>query len=166
MQHFDDYQTFTDVTLVVQNSQDTLVYFALGLVGEAGEYAAKISDLIQHYKSVRENSRNLPLSEQDLLRQKTLEEALEALNRVVAASIQAEILKKEIRSGIKELPHVTIFSQNEQDDASFELGDLCYYVAQSAKRLKKKFSEIIMMNVAKTTRRMKNNTVIGSGDHR
>lgn len=72
----------------------------------------------------------------------------------------AEKLKRLIRED----------KQNISDDAreaiALELGDVLWYVAQSALRLRYKLSDIAQMNIDKLASRRKRNKILGSGDNR
>lgn len=72
----------------------------------------------------------------------------------------AEKLKRLIRENKK------VIDDETRSALALELGDVLWYVAQSALRLQYKLSDIARMNVQKLDSRRKRNKIHGSGDNR
>jgi len=161
MQHFDDYQTFTD-SVAIYNPDQGIGYTTLGIVGEAGEYAEKIGEIASYCNKTYRNSED----EEFKHRKETLAELKAILAQAKEIGVKAEKLKKEIRGGEKRLPPLIIYSTDEREGLSKELGDLQWYVAQAAKSIKMTLSAIVSLNVSKLIRRKKKGVIHGSGDNR
>ena len=56
--------------------------------------------------------------------------------------------------------------KKNREELAYELGDVMWYIAQLSTELDLKLSKIIKMNIMKLAKRMKSNTLHGSGDHR
>ncbi len=169
MQHFDDYQTFTDTTLVIPAEEaNNIGYSTLGLIGEIGEYSEKIHKLITNTARMsNQDWKHIPPPAQPKdSANKTTSELLNILNEVIITCARAEKLKKEIRDGDKKLSKITIFSADERDEVEKELGDLLWYCSRAASSLKLKFSHVISINVKKLIRRIQKGVLHGSGDNR
>jgi hypothetical protein len=148
MQNFDDYQTFTDATLVMPlEKANNVGYSTLGLVGEVGEYAKTILNLAHINPKATDCS----------------EEFLSILSEVTKVCAKAENLKKEVRRGDKTLPNITIFSTDERDEIVGELGDIFWYASRAASSIKMKLSQVIGINVSKLIRRMQAGIISGWG---
>jgi len=163
MQHFDDYQTFTNSVAIYDPNQG-IGYTTLGLVGEAGEYAGKILSIADY--SNRATHKTLPDTEESLHQKKTFAELVLVLEQAKQIGAKAEKLKKEIRGGEKRLPPIIIYSVEERDEVAKELGDLAWYVAQAAKCIKMTLSAVVSLNVSKLIRRKKKGVIHGEGDNR
>lgn len=110
---FEYYDQFTAET-DTGNYGDSLVYPALGVCGEAGEYADKVKKLWRN-KGVNDNK---GLSEEDRL----------------------GLIK--------------------------ELGDICWYISSSARRLGSSFEQVIEENIKKLTDRRARGVIKSEGDNR
>ena len=158
MEHFNDYQRFTDITATYP-TESALGYTACGLVGEVGEYAEKISKIIT--LNNRTATGKFPQESLD-----TLAELKEILDASAELSKRAEKLKKEIRSRKVTLPPIVIWSREEAEELISEVGDLQWYIAQAAKALRAKLCDVVTRNVDKLVSRMKRDVIFGSGDRR
>lgn len=152
MQHFDDYQLFTNTTAIYP-SDIGLVYTNLGLAGEVGEYTEKMLEVIRQRKG--QNPTNA-----------TLNRCVEIFEKVVEAAREAEKLKKLLRSGEESLPPIALFSADERDELVLESGDILYYLAENATHLQVDLSKVAYESVRKTGSRKKRNKIQGNGDHR
>ncbi len=155
MQHFDDYQLFTDTTAVYP-ADIGLPYATLGLVGEAGEYAEKILNIAKMRTNVVVSFEQLG----------PYEEFKELLKQAAEIGRRAEVLKKELREGKKKMPPVVVFSKDERDELVGELGDAQHYVARNARHLQVDLSYIAYENVRKTGDRKRRGVINGEGDNR
>jgi NTP pyrophosphatase (non-canonical NTP hydrolase) len=72
----------------------------------------------------------------------------------------AEKLKRLVRANKRYV------SDEERAAIALELGDILWYVAQSALRMRYKLSEIAHLNIEKLQSRRRRNKVLGSGDNR
>ena len=154
MEHFNDYQRFTDITAIYPQ-ESALGYTACGLVGEVGEYAEKISKIIESNKLTYK-----------LENEEVLNELKSILDDSAALSQRAEKLKKAIRSREVILPPIVIWSCEEREELISEVGDLQWYIAQAAKALKQSLKDVVAKNVDKLVGRMKRNVIHGNGDRR
>ena len=153
MQHFDDYQIFTDSTAIYP-LEIGLPYTTLGLVGEIGEYAEKILGLnISHIKKDPELSAQF-------------ESLKEILSSAVEVGKRAEELKKALRKKEKTIPHLIVWSGDERDELVKELGDVQHYIARSARHLQIDLSQVAYDNVKKLSSRKARGVVEGEGDNR
>ena len=164
MQHFDDYQTFTN-SIAIYDTNQGIGYTALGLVGEVGEYADKI-EAIADYSNKTKHYKRHPNDEEWESKNETLLELTSILKQAKEVGAKAEKLKKEIRSGTKFLPPIVLYSAEERDEVAKELGDVLWYVAQAAKMIKMTLSAIVSLNVKKLIRRNKKGLIHGNGDNR
>jgi NTP pyrophosphatase (non-canonical NTP hydrolase) len=155
MQHFDDYQLFTDST-VVYPYELGLPLSTLGLLGESGEYAAKILEVTKMRASVAVSFEQLA----------PYEEFKEILKQATQLSERAEKLKRELRDGLKKMPPVVIFSGDEREELVKELGDTQHYIARNARHLQVDLSYVAHQNVKKLTDRQRRKVISGKGDNR
>lgn len=72
----------------------------------------------------------------------------------------AEKIKKLMREGIKEL------TEEDRQELKKELGDVFWYLANTAKELNFRLSEIASFNVEKLADRAKRGRIFGNGDNR
>lgn len=108
---FSEYEAFTNTTAKFPTGGNyPVVYTALGLNGEAGEYAEKVKKI---------------------LRDKDGE------------------ISDEYRTAMIK-----------------ELGDVAWYLAQSAKAIGSSLEEVVQLNVEKLTKRLQDNKIKGEGDDR
>jgi len=155
MQHFDDYQLFTDTTAIYP--QDIgLPYSTLGLLGETGEYAEKILGLTSNQRKVVHNYDQIG----------PYEEFKEILKQAAELGRRAEILKKALRNGDKKMPPVIVFSADERDELVLELGDAQHYLARNARHLSTNLSTVAYENIKKISGRQRRGVIHGEGDHR
>lgn len=153
MQHFDDYQKFTDVT--VSYPEDSAIgYTAMGIVGEAGEYAEKILQLTDQVSEVQDDEKE------------AFEELREVLMQAIDVGQRAEILKKKLRARKARIPNIIIWSSDQRDNLQKELGDILFYIARAICALRMKFSHIADNNVSKLISRLKRGVIEGDGDNR
>ncbi len=126
-----------------------LLYTALGIAGESGEYLEKL------YKYARTNGKGAPV------------DVAGPVYDFIDAAKQLEILKKSIRNDGFE-PGIRIVVPREEDalKAAHELGDLLWYVSQAAKNLGFTLGEIAAMNLEKLRSRRERGVVKGAGDNR
>lgn len=158
MEHFNDYQRFTDITATYPQDS-ALGYTACGLVGEVGEYAEKVSKIIvMNRKTARGH-----FSEESYA---ALDELKSILDESAELSKRAERLKKDIRSRKVVLPPIVIWSREEREELVSEVGDLQWYIAQAAKSLQQKLCDVVTRNVDKLVSRMKRDVICGEGDRR
>lgn len=155
MQHFDDYQIFTDSTAVYPNDIG-LPYSTLGLLGESGEYAEKIFKLTEMRKTTLHKYEEI----------EPFEEFKEILKLAAELGRRAETLKKALRSGKKKIPPVVVFSSDERDELVAELGDTQHYLARNARHLNVKLSQVAYSNIKKLTDRQRRGVIEGEGDNR
>jgi hypothetical protein len=155
MQHFDDYQLFTDST-VIYPYELGLPISTLGLLGESGEYAAKILEITKMRTSVAVSFEQIA----------PYEEFKEILRQATKLGQRAEKLKKELREGTKKMPPVVIFSSDEREELVGELGDAQHYVARNARHLQVDLSYVAHQNIKKLTDRQRRKVISGEGDNR
>jgi NTP pyrophosphatase (non-canonical NTP hydrolase) len=158
MEHFNDYQRFTDITANYP-IESALGYTACGLVGEVGEYAEKISKVI----NLNGKASTSQFSQESV---DALLELKEILDTAAEVSKRAEKLKKDIRSRKVTLPPIVIWSREEVEELVSEVGDIQWYIAQAAKALKTKLCDVVTRNVDKLVSRMRRNVIFGNGDRR
>ena len=154
MQHFDDYQLFTDTTVVYPYDVG-LPYATLGLLGESGEYAEKIFDL------TKMRSIEVPADQMA-----PYEELKEILKLATELGQRASDLKNSLRNGDKKIPPVVIFSGDERDELVKELGDIQHYVARNARHLQVALSHVAYENIKKISDRQRRGVIKGKGDNR
>jgi len=155
MQHFDDYQIFTDSTAIYPVDIG-LPYATLGLLGESGEYAEKILKLTEVRKTTLHNFDQI----------EPLEEFKSILKQAAELGRRAENLKKALRRGDKKMPPVVVFSADERDELVAELGDTQHYLARNARHLNVKLSQVAYSNIQKLTDRQRRGVIEGEGDNR
>lgn len=155
MQHFDDYQLFTDTTAIYPEEVG-LSISTLGLLGESGEYAEKIFNITK--------MRQATLHKFDQI--EPLQEFKEILKLAAELGRRAENLKKSLRRGDKKMPSIVVFSTDERDDLVSELGDAQHYIARNARHLQVDLSEVAYNNVLKIADRQRRDAVEGEGDNR
>lgn len=158
MEHFNDYQRFTDITATYPQ-EGAIAYTACGLVGEVGEYAEKISKIIVMNRRTARGH----FSDESW---EALEELKSILDEAAELSKRAEKLKKEIRSRKVTLPPIVVWSREEREELVSEVGDLQWYIAQAAKALQQKLCDVVTCNVDKLVSRMKRGVICGEGDRR
>ncbi len=155
MQHFDDYQLFTDTTAIYP--QDIgLPYTTLGLVGEIGEYTEKILGLTKNRSHVVPNFEQIA----------PYEEFKEILEMAADLGRKAEELKKSLRKGKKQMPRIIVWSADERDELIKELGDIQHYTARNARHLQVDLSHVAYENIKKISDRQRRGVVEGEGDNR
>lgn len=153
MQHFDDYQKFTDVT--VSYPEDSAIgYTAMGLIGETGEYAEKIMQLTDQVSNIQDDE------------VEAFEELREVLMQAIDVGQRAEILKKKLRARKARIPNIIIWSSDQRDNLQKEIGDILWYCTRASCALRLKLSEVIDNNVSKLISRLKRGVIQGEGDNR
>ena len=114
MQHFDDYQKLTEVT--VSYPEDSAIgYTAMGLIGEVGEYAEKIMDLTSQVSDVQSDE------------QEAFDELRQILEQAIGVGRRAEILKKQWRARKTRIHNIIIWSSDQRDNLQKEIGDILWY---------------------------------------
>ena len=155
MQHFDDYQLFTDTTAIYP--QDIgISYASLGLVGEVGEFAEKLHDIAAEKKTIAINYDQL----------KTFNEFKDILEQATKLGVRAEKPKKELRDGKRTMPPVIVKDNEQREGLVLELGDLQHYVAREARHLLVDLSTVAYENVTKIGSRKARGVIEGNGDYR
>lgn len=153
MQHFDDYQKFTDVT--VSYPEDSAIgYTAMGLIGETGEYAEKILQLTDQVSDVQDDEKE------------AFEELRAILMQAIDVGKRAEILKKKLRARKTRIPNIIIWGSDQRDKLQKEIGDILWYCTRASCALRLKLSEVIDNNVSKLISRLKRGVIQGEGDNR
>lgn len=151
MQTFDDYQLFTDSTSIYPDSCKEF-YVLCGLIGEIGEFTEKVFDTLAYNPALESSP--------------VFKRLQEIAGEAIATGREAEVLKKQLRSGEVELPPVMFNNGSNLANLLKEIGDILFYVSRAAKSFDKKFSEVAEMNVKKLMDRKKRGVIQGSGDNR
>lgn len=152
---FDEYQDFTDTTAVYPKNVG-LAYTALEIAGEAGEYIGKVR---KHLLKVVDS---LPATVEST-------HLLAVIGRLESLEKEAsfcESWKKSIRKGDVKLPDIPLPGDLERKELEKELSDVVWGLAQAARRLERKLSEIVKINEDKLKSRLERKVIVGEGDNR
>lgn len=126
--------------LSTRDCPENIVYYALGLTGEAGEVADKIKkywrDAIYLRAKRFNNSNKMPES----LQARLDETHMGGVQRHIDPDFKHNIAK--------------------------ELGDVLWYIAAIANSIDMNLDEVMQMNIDKIDKRVKTNTLHGEGDNR
>lgn len=156
---FDAYQKFTN-SVALYPKDVALPYTTLGLNGEPGEVAAKVAAIISKALLVTEGA---AVDE----KRDTTFQLHSLLKQIAKTSSEAEKLKKAIRKGEKKiLPIGGLITDKEREEIALELGDVLWYVAQTAETLGIPLSQIASGNVKKLKSRKERGVIQGNGDNR
>lgn len=155
---FDAYQAFTN-TVALYPKDVALPYTTLGLNGEPGEVAAKVAAII---------SKTLLATEGAAVDEKrdTMFQLHNLLKQISKISAEAEKLKKALRKGEKKIPPIRKLTDEEKTEIALELGDVLWYVAQTAETLGIPLSQVADSNVKKLRSRKERGVIQGNGDNR
>lgn len=142
MQHFDDYQLFTDTTATCPPEMG-LAVSTLGMIEEIGSYSQKLVRLVKFRNKIAPKFEQIgPYNE--------FKEIMEA---AVKLGLRAEAFKRALQEGKKQMPNIILFSADERDELVEELGDIEHCVARNARHLQVDLSHVAYENVRKTGNR-------------
>lgn len=160
----DDYQRSARSTAIYP-SEACVIYPALGLAGEAGEFAGKVRDYMYPEGLPRGWD---PVTEFE-------KQVFWALDAAATAGAECEKLKKQLRDKNKELDprflpalqaRIERLTPEQKAELSKEGGDAAWYLANVSADLGLKLSEVFKGNLDKLASRKERGTLSGSGDNR